>query len=187
MGCFLTTTDRDLSQMKQRMAQQSRTSQSSLIKQYAQTITSIAKHNPALLPYFLKHSGGKFNYEMGKLGEQVAEKVLEQSMDLKIIQRATAQGVDIKAEWSGQTSVSVEVKTSVQEKSFDKLLGTGYGHKQCSDPWLEAVGIDPEQALVLGVHINPERETVSIYRRTDGAAQNWAPVIRDAPLSRFNL
>lgn len=182
MGCFLLITEKDFSQVRQGPRQSA-----SPQTQLARTVLGLAKYAPSILPYYLSRTAGKASYEMGKIGEQIAEKVLEQSQGLRIVERATGKGVDIKAQRGASTSVAVEVKTSTDDKPFGQLLGRGYGHKQCSDGWLKAVGVDPTQATVMGVHINPHRETVSIYRRVDSNADQWCCVMRDAPLSRFNI
>ena len=192
MGCFLVTTEKDLNQMKQRVQQQvvaKKSTQTKAIQKFVQTATILAEQAPSTLPYYLKRTSGMASYEMGKLGEQIAEKVLEEREGLKIVERATVRGVDIQAERPDKTCVEVEVKTSVQDKSFSQLLGMGYGHKQCSDGWLHAVGInpDPAQTDVLGVHINPDKETVTIYRRLDGTANNWRRISHNLPLSQFKL
>ena len=100
---------------------------------------------------------------------------------------AKAQGPDIYARAANNTEVVVEVKTSVQDKPFEKLLQPGYGHKQCSDGWLKAVGVDPDSVRVLGVHIDMEKETVSIYQRANGDATQWTCLVRDKSLSAFKL
>ena len=187
MGCFLTTTEKDLKQMKQRLSGHNHKSTVSVEEQFQRTVATLATYLPSALPVYLKYTAGRTSYEMGKLGETVAEKVLEQSMNLKIVERTKAQGVDLKATGKGGTSVTIEVKTSVQKKSFRSLLGTGYGHKQCSDGWLKAVGVDPSKTEILGIHINPETERVTVYRRDDSSATSWTPIIKDAPLSKFNF
>lgn len=183
MGCFLTCTKKDLDQLKQRIISR-QTSPEVILRK---TVASLAKNAPSLLPTYLKYIGGKASYEMGKLGEQVAARIIEQDLGYKVTQIARAQGVDIKVVGPGKSCLAIEVKTSAQNKSFNSLLGEGHGHKQCSDGWLHAVGVDPSKTEVVGVQINPDRETVSIYTRADSEANEWKPMIRDAPLSQFDV
>jgi fructose-1,6-bisphosphatase/sedoheptulose 1,7-bisphosphatase-like protein len=182
MGCVLTMTEKDLKQIKQTQRSSPQTA-----KQILKTAAVLAEMAPSALPYYLKQTIGQASHQMGKVGEQIAARVLEQSRDLRVVEMAKAQGVDIKMQGKGQISVAVEVKTSVQGKPFNQLLGEGYGHKQCSDGWLKAVGVNPTQITVMGVHINPETETVSVYQRQDSGATQWRCIMRDAPLSRFNI
>lgn len=125
----------------------------------------------------------------GKTGERVAAQILEQHENLIIHKEriARAQGVDVPGRSHYGGAVVAEVKTSASDKDFSRLLGKGYGHRQCSDGWLEALNVDPAQTKVMGVHINPNTLTVSIYRRVDPDARVWKCVARNLPLSDFDI
>jgi len=138
-----------------------------------------------VLPYYLSSIIGKASCEIGKVGEQIGTKILEDVMDLRVVEVTNAQGVDIKAQDKVGSLVAVEVKTSMQDKNFSQLLGKGYGHKQCSNGWLKAVGVNPNQVTVLGIHINPQSETFTIYQRMDNKAKDWNSIMSDVPLSQF--
>lgn len=199
MGCFLLITRRDLRQLRDRLrkpgapmrpARQQPSKIASKEERVRRTLIGLAKADPSLmvplLPYYTKLVGIRYASEVGKAGEQVAETVLEKSQQVKVVERTTGKGVDLKARGPGGKVIVAEVKTStLEDKPFDQLLEDGYGHKQCSDGWLKAVGVDPSKARVLGVRINPERETVSLYRRRDRGANQWRCIMRDAPLSEF--
>ncbi len=130
--------------------------------------------------------------------EPIAAEILKQENYLDGSKKFTitrSTGIDIIGSTKANTSVVVEVKSSTQEKDFGKMMTTGayageknpQGHRQMSDGWLSAVSnIDPAKTKILGVHINPERETVTIYRRIDPEAKHWKPLMTK-PLSDFNL
>lgn len=134
---------------------------------------------------FLSSIVGKLNRKVGATGEQVSATVLENTMDLRIIEVTDGRGVDIKAEDGTGNLVAVEVKTTIQSKRFAQLLGKGYGYRQCSDGWLKAVGVDPQQATVLGIQVSPESESFSIYQRLDANARDWEPILSDIAIAEF--
>ena len=186
MGCFLTATQNDLRQFNSTLKQMDRPPTPA--EQIQINAAAIAQYLPFYLPSYLKSTIGSLSYDLGKAGEQIAEKVLEQTHNVKITERARAQGVDLRGTTGRGGEVVVEVKTSTQDKPFHQLLGQGYGYKQCSDPWLKHVGVEnPSEVRVLGVHIDPRRETVSIFQRTDNTGNSWRCVRRDVPLSEFDL
>jgi len=145
----------------------------------------------SMLPFVLKKRIGQLNHMMGKHGEKVAAKILEEHLGVTIMALATAQGVDVYGSQKGNRKfIAAEVKTSITNKPFANLLNRAYGgHIQCSDGWLKAVGItDPNSVDVFGVHINPETESCMIYRRMDRKAENWEPIRgKWFPLTDFNL
>jgi hypothetical protein len=135
----------------------------------------------------IKYVKGNATLQMGKTGEVVAAKILHQEMNITVTEITKSKGVDLKGYTRGKSDVSVEVKTSGRDKPFDKLLGRGYGHKQCSDEWFTKVGVDPSKTRVLGVQINPDKKTVSIYRRMSNDASSWKCLLHNKPLSEFDL
>jgi len=145
----------------------------------------------SMIPYLLKKRVGQLNYMLGKHGEKVAAKILEDYAGVTITALASAQGVDVYGSQKGNHKfIAAEVKTSNTDKHFSKLLNRAYGgHIQCSNGWLKAVGIsDPDSVDVFGVLINPETEKCMIYRRLDSTAENWEPIRTDwFPLTDFNL
>ncbi len=126
-------------------------------------------------------------YSTGKEGERVAAQILEQHQNLTIHKITKGKGVDIDAVSRGGGRVVVEVKTSTSGKPFHEHLGNGYGYRQCSDDWLKEVRVDPATTTVMGVHIDPIKNTVSLYRRVDSNAESWKCLLRNAPLSEFNI
>lgn len=188
MGCFLVTTQRDLGQIKSRIKSgqdnHSRFSQSNQVIANTLALYSVS---PILGKIYLKSEVGRALYEVGKAGEQIAERVLQQEMAIKITHTTKAQGTDLRGLTRGLSEVAVEVKTSGTEKAFESHLGHGYGYKQCSDGWLKSVGVDPSNTRILGVLIDTQKETVSIYRRVDENAQSWKCLLNNAPLSKYNL
>lgn len=188
MGCFLTTTRRDLGQIKSRMRSGGgRSRWTPKPNPYMANFLALSSINPILGNIYIQKESGRVYHESGKIGERMAEKILEQEMAIKITQRTNAQGPDLGGFTRGLSEVSVEVKTSRRDEPFEKLLGTGHGHKQCSDGWLKHHGVDPSNTRILGVHIDPIKETVSIYRRVDGDAEIWKCLMRNAPLSKYNF
>lgn len=135
----------------------------------------------------MKSNFGSAVYSTGKEGERVAAQVLEQHQNLTIHRITKGKGVDIDASSRGGGRVVVEVKTSMSGKPFHEHLGEGYGYRQCSDDWLKKVKVDPATTTVMGVHIDPIKNTVSLYRRIDGNAESWKCLLRNAPLSEFNI
>jgi hypothetical protein len=188
MGCFLTTTRRDLDQIKSRMGGPSTNrSRQAAENKHLEAAAFWMTNFPLAYNFAVKSKLGKGYHEMGKEGEQIAERVLEQKYGFRIVERATAKGVDLSSISKGGYSVSVEVKTSLKDKDFGKMLSKGYGHRQCSDPWLSALGIDPARTTVMGVQINALKETVSVYSRLDSNATQWICILKDAPLAQFNI
>lgn len=201
MGCFLTVTEQDLNQLKNRMnasssinTNHSKTNQTTVnnntpskAQEYLSTWMALYSVSPVVANLYKTRVMGHVNYEVGKAGEQIAEKVLDQEMGIKITQRTNSKGPDLLGKTRGQSEVAVEVKTTGNAKDFQEHLGEGYGYRQCSDPWLREVGVDPDNTRILGVLINTEKMTVSIYRRVDDDAKTWKNLVRDAPLSKYNL
>jgi hypothetical protein len=185
MGCLNPTTQNDLYQMRNHISKGSAAPAAD--NEFVQTAAFLSKHMPSIVPQFIKSSYGNSIRDIGKMGEQVAEKVLEQELGLKIVGRTNSQGPDLKATAPGFSDITVEVKTSIQEKSFSQLLGRGYGHKQCSDGWLKSVNVDPSQTKVLGVHIDPDKGTATIYQRLDAEAHNWRVLMKDISLAQLDL
>lgn len=188
MGCFLTTTRRDLGQIKSRMRSGGSGRHGDPRQNpYVANFLALNSISPVLGNIYLKKETGRVAYESGKQGEEIAEKILDQEMAIKITQRTKAQGPDLGGFTRGLSEISVEVKTSASGKPFEALLGKGFGHKQCSDGWLEHHGVDPSNTRILGVHIDPIKQTVSIYRRVDSSAETWKCLMRNAPLSKYSL
>jgi hypothetical protein len=147
---------------------------------------------PALVrPYYLavnkshQRASGVLSGPAGDAGQEIAANILEQTKEYSInyIAPPHTRGPDIMA---NSSTVIIEVKTSKSEASFGSLLGQGYGHRQCSDGWLEHFDLKPSDIKVLGVHINPVTETVIIYKRLDENAKHWEPVMKYS-LSEFNI
>jgi hypothetical protein len=167
------------------------------IERFATTVETLAEFAPFAMPFYLQYANEttsnamrSYGPEIGKMGEQAAQTiVLHLDDNVKITKTAVVRGIDIKAERGDENVLVYEVKTSIQEKSFAQLLGKGYDHRQVSDPWIQAVDktIDLETVVVRGIHINPVTETVTIYERKDRDAKEWDCIIRDAPLSKFNI
>lgn len=166
-------------------------------------VAILSQVSPVLANAYLKNIQNAFGAEMRRLGkveaEPIAAKILEQSNYLdgaKSITITRSTGADIVGSTRTNTTVVVEVKFSTQDKDFGKMMNEGAykseeypeGRRQMSDSWLREVssGIILEKTHILGVHINPERETVTIYRRIDSEAKYWKPLMTK-PLSDFNL
>jgi hypothetical protein len=165
MGCFLTLTQKDLKQVNSR-------------------------RNRTYLPAYLKDKPLVVQYSsLGMLGQRIAATILEQAEGLKILEIAKEgqQGPDIIARDISNKEVFVEVKTSIQEKEFARLLTYGHGHRESSNGWFSANDVDPSDALVLGVRINMEKETVTIYERVSADATTWKCVMPEKSLSIFSL
>lgn len=136
----------------------------------------------------------------GKIeAEPIAANILVQSGYLDGGQKfavTRARGVDIQGRTITNTQVMVEVKFSTQDKDFGKMMNKGVykddvhpeGYRQMSDGWLGKVSgeFNPSQTNILGVHINPLKETVTIYRRMDADATKWKALVTK-PLSEFDL
>lgn len=166
-------------------------------------VAALSQLSPALTNIYLNNVKNAFGTEMRRFGKVDAEpmvaKILEQSNYLDGAKNVTvtrSTGVDIVGSTKTNTNVVVEVKFSTQEKDFGKMMIEGAyksethpdGCRQMSNSWLGEVspGMDLEKTNILGVHINPERETVTIYRRMDSEARQWKPLMTK-PLSDFNL
>lgn len=134
---------------------------------------------------------GLMHHQLGKIAEEVAMRVLEDTQDLKAWELTTGKGPDLQMHGKGGSSVMVEVKSNQSTKSrrsFKGRLKYGHGHRQGSDPWLIANGVDPQQVnVVLGVDIDMPNHTYSIYERSDGSAENWEPIAKDRPLQDRHL
>lgn len=160
---------------------------------------------PALFNVYSKQIQEAYKGEMRHFGkkkaEMVAATILEQSgYTDKTVRITSSKGVDIKGQkvkgTFASSTVIAEVKFSAQDKDFGKMMSKGSykdaiypdGLRQMSDPWLKKVDpdLDPAKANILGVHINPSNETVTIYRRLDAEATRWKPLMT-APLSDFDL
>ncbi len=192
MGCFLTTTKQDLNQIKSKMRDQKESGASSSrtdsrLEQFKATTQALSIISPTLAMIYMKKEVGKARYEIGKIGEQIAEKVIEQEMGVTITHRTTSTGPDLMGLTRGKSEICVEVKTTGTEKKFEKLLGKGHGYRQCSDGWLNAVGVDPESTRILGVRIDLIKESVSIYRRVDENAETWKCLASNVPFWKYDL
>jgi hypothetical protein len=180
-------------------------------ERYLITRNALAEVSPTLasvydtnLDHRVSKALGAAYYERGKEAESLAKQVLEQARYLdgnREITITQTTGVDVAGRNRAGNNVFVEVKASDQNSDFADLLDTksyeeyssdGKGCRQSSDEWFRAVAdkkgvdIDLEQATILGVHINPSRQTVTIYRRIDAAATRWKPLMTK-PLSKFDL
>lgn len=142
----------------------------------------------------IKSKLGGYFHSRGKIGERIAAQVLEQYKNLTIYkdQIARTRGVDVRGRSKSGGAVVAEVKTTSSDEDFGQLLGKGYGHRQCSDEWLKEVNkknkdFDLTRTEVMGVRINPDTMTVSIYRRIDADAKTWKCIARNLLLSDFNI
>lgn len=175
MGCFLTYTEADAQQAAWDPNQFSAALASSWLAARAGQIAS---------------AFGKAVNEMGREGERAAASVVAQELGYTVRSSVDSrgQGVDLTASGPpGSTAlqtVHVEVKTTLTDKTFPQLLQDYRGERQGSDGWLSAVGVDPA-APVVGVLVNAQRETVSIYNRLDADAREWTPIAEDVPLSLY--
>jgi hypothetical protein len=165
-------------------------------------IAALSQISPALTNAYLHNVRETYKGEMRRFGkvdaEPIAAEILKQENYLDGAKEVTitrSTGIDIVGSTKTNTNVVIEVKFSTQEKDFGKMMSTGayadetspQGHRQMSDGWLNAVSkVDSATTKILGVHINPERETVTIYRRMDSEAKQWKPLVTK-PLSDFNL
>lgn len=168
-------------------------------------VAALSQISPVLANVYLNNIKNTFGAEMRRFGkvdaEPMAKKILEQTNYLdraksKEFKVTRSRGIDVPGLTKTNTDVVVEVKFSTQEKDFGKMMNEGAyksedypeGRRQMSNSWLEKVspGIDIEKTNILGVHINPERETVTIYRRIDSEAKHWKPLMIK-PLSDFKL
>ena len=137
------------------------------------------------LPRILQSLMGGANQKIGKVGENIAAKIIQQRERINFVEITNNTGVDVQGLNPKDQLVCVEVKTSIQEKSFGQFLTTGYGFREMSDGWLQHHGIKPGNAKLLGVYINPEKETVTIFEREDSEAFLWSCVVEETPLSDY--
>jgi len=129
---------------------------------------------------------GLMHQKLGKASESVGARILEETHDLKISELTSGGGPDVRMRSKGGRTIMVEVKTTLSRKgsgSFKSMLSPGHGHQQCSDGWLRANDVDPQQVDdVLGVYIDMPNHTYSIYKRTDASGDNWRPIAENQPL-----
>lgn len=129
--------------------------------------------------------------------EPIAASILQQSGYLEHIGKITrSKGVDIIGTSKAGQTVIVEVKLSGSSKDFGRRLKSGVykdddhpdGMRQGSDSWIQRTtpDVDVTTAHVLGVHIDPFKQTVSVCRRVDNEARVWKPLF-EAKLSEFDL
>lgn len=185
MGCNKIATTGDVAQMKQQMRKSSGKSKSpGIIERYVQR--KVLEVAMPVIPPLLRSRVGKLTYEMGKEGEKVAAEILSEQHNIRITAIAKSTGVDVEGRNSSGKTVAVEVKTSSsQNSSFQKMLGNGYGHRQCSDGWLEALGYDPKTTDVMGMLIDvsdPDRPVGTLYKRVDSNANSWVPIRKNIPI-----
>ena len=132
---------------------------------------------------------GTMNYRLGKAGEDLTARILEEQYKIKVTEITKGPGPDIKGITGTGRNIVVEVKSTLfneSNKSFSKRLSKDAygGKKQCSDPWLNACGINPKNVDdFLGVHIDIVNDSYSVYRRADGSADHWDPIAENIPLS----
>lgn len=148
----------------------------------------------ALVSSTLDEVMGAMNYQKGDVHEWVAGKILIESQQMRIVQwpdeKVGRQGVDLLAMRRGGSYVAVEVKTGdninalLEDGVYKERSIDGRGYRQCSDDWLREVGVDPDRVDVMAVCINPDKRTVSIFRRLDSGATRWKPIMSDR-LSNF--
>ncbi|MBU1181113.1 MAG: hypothetical protein KKF00_02905 [Proteobacteria bacterium] len=141
--------------------------------------------------------------KQGEIGEEIAAEVLIQTKYLDGTQRVIipkSRGFDIRGYDRVRNTVIVEVKTGYSGKPFAAMLDTGVyksdskdgkGFRQMSNGWLKAVKeernleFDLDKVRVLGVHIDPNKQMVSLFRRVDEDATQWKQLMRK-PLSDFS-
>lgn len=148
----------------------------------------------AVFGHYVESAFGKAVYEGGKRGEEIGAYVLMQEFtQYNVDSMAKVRGPDVTMrpteDEDGRKWIRAEVKMAIADdgRSFGERLGKGYGYRQCSDDWYRAQNIDPEQTEVIGVEINAEKETVTLYRRMDADARVWEPIAKDVPLSSYVL
>jgi len=137
------------------------------------------------LPKILSSLPGWTNREIGKIGENIAAKIIQQRERINFVQITNSTGIDVKGINLENELVCVEVKTSIQEKSFGQFLTPGHGFREMSDGWLQHHEVNPKDAKLLGVLINPEKETVTIFEREDSEALVWNCVVEETLLSDY--
>lgn len=134
----------------------------------------------------------------GDLGEEIAQSVLEDALDLKVTAFAKqGDGYDLVMKTANEALVLVEVKTTDRKGGFgSKLNPDTRGARQASDAWLTAVAqemltqdaanraiaetilSDPGGVTVVGVHVDPATGLADVYVRNDAHARDWTPVMR---------
>jgi len=162
---------------------------------FTQTVAMLSPVSPSLMWLYrdayatvAKSAMGIANYRKGYAGQDIAAQILVQHHGLTIHHITNSTGPDITASGRGGNSIIVEVKTTNTNDSFADLLTEGAGKfKECTDDWLHEVNVDPVSTTILGVRLDASRGTVSIYRRLDAEAKHWKCLLREAPLSQFNL
>lgn len=137
------------------------------------------------LPALLRSVPGWANREQGKIGEKIAAKILQQTEGIHFVEITDSTGVDVKGISRKNKLVCAEVKTSIQKKQFEKFLTPGHGFREMSDGWLQHYGINPGDAILLGVYINPDKNTVTIFEREDAEATSWKCILSETPLNNF--
>ncbi len=145
------------------------------------TYLTLAEVSPNLANSWLKSEVRQTAIEFGKTEAQQIAAEIYQKGGFTIDNITNSTGVDISARHSGH-NFSIEVKSTSTDKSIGQLLGEGYGFRQCSDPWLEKVGVNPGETTVNGIIINTVTETVSFWQRVDSDAKDWRCICRDIPL-----
>jgi len=151
------------------------------------TYLTLASIDVGVANAWLNVETGKAYHQMGYEGEEIARTIMIQK-GYEIDEKTTFRGVDLPAHHSGN-NFSIEVKTTMTDKSFGQLLDPNSygGQRQCSDGWLSAVGVDPKNTTVNGILINALEDTVSFWQRVDGDAKDWRCICKDIPLSRYGV
>lgn len=141
--------------------------------------------SPTLAARWVNSEFGRVINDFGKNeGQQLVAEIVRQE-GLNVDNITNDRGVDITASRSGH-NFSIEAKCTFSDRSFPEMLGSAYGYKQCSDGWLEAVGVSPDTTHVSGIQINLADETVSFWQRMDSEAKDWRCVCT-MPLSNYSL
>lgn len=163
-------------------------------------LTTILTEAPSLLNHLAQATQQAFTLEMlkgGKPAEHMAAAILQQSGYMAQIGRITrARGMDIIGTSKAGQDVIVEVKFSGLEMEFGQRMSKGayrneahpHGMRQMGDPWIGRTtpGVDPAKAHILGVHIDPIKEQIAIYRRMDSEARHWK-LLHQGRLSDYDL
>jgi hypothetical protein len=155
-------------------------------QQAAQTAQPPPLPASVVAPAMLGWMRSNLKNAIGKVGEQIAAAAVANEFTVSAKVSDKKHGVDVKASdprSEGLKDVNVEVKTSTDStKTFSQLLKThGDVGRQASEAWHASRGEDPS-APVMGVHVNLETETLSIFVRADAEAREWNPVVTEAPL-----
>lgn len=162
------------------------TSPAKQIKKTTNNFIANSKNGNSLKAIPFSSFKGLVSRNLGKASEGVAARILEETQNLKILEITEGRGPDIEAKSVSGSSVMIEVKSTLftdRKTKFSNMLKPAYGHQQCSDEWFKACNVDPTKVSnVLGVHINVPNYTYSIYQRVDSKAENWEPLVENAPL-----